>query len=186
MVGKRQGQGMTERAYAAHSGLSRSGVQKARRSGRLVTHADGSIDAAASDNRRAETTDPSKQRGDRMRAVPEAAIGVVADALGIPTQSAAGSTTFLQARAANEVLKAQERKVRLQRLKGELVDRERAAELFFALSRQARDSLLGLPVRVAATMAANLGVDAHAVQTELDKIISQHLKEMTEVKVEFR
>ena len=34
--------------------------------------------------------------------------------------------TFMQARTANEVLKAQERRVRLQRMKGELVDRTKA------------------------------------------------------------
>jgi hypothetical protein len=38
---------MSERVYAAHAGISRGAVQKARTSGRLVLHADGSIDAAA-------------------------------------------------------------------------------------------------------------------------------------------
>ncbi|MFP1646767.1 hypothetical protein ACK8OU_20205, partial [Defluviimonas sp. KMU-169] len=55
-------QGMSERQYAAHVGLSRGAIQKAKETGRLVLHADGSIDAAASDRRRAETTDPSKIR----------------------------------------------------------------------------------------------------------------------------
>ena len=41
--------GLSEREYAAHAGISRGAVQKARASGRLVLHADGSIDAAASD-----------------------------------------------------------------------------------------------------------------------------------------
>jgi hypothetical protein len=41
-------QGMSERESSAHSGLSRGAVQKARKSGRLVLHADGSTDAAAS------------------------------------------------------------------------------------------------------------------------------------------
>jgi hypothetical protein len=39
--------GMSEREYAAHAGISRGAVQKARASGRLVLHGDGSIDAAA-------------------------------------------------------------------------------------------------------------------------------------------
>ena len=56
-------QGMSERQYAAHAGLSRGGVQKAKAAGRLVLHEDGSIDAAASDARRQASTDPSKQRG---------------------------------------------------------------------------------------------------------------------------
>jgi len=45
-------QGMSERQYAAHVGLSRGAIQKAKDAGRLVLFADGSIDAAASDERR--------------------------------------------------------------------------------------------------------------------------------------
>ena len=54
--------GMSVREYAAHSGLSRGGVQKARKNGRLVVYDDGSINASASDLRRAEMTDPDQQR----------------------------------------------------------------------------------------------------------------------------
>ena len=56
-------EGMSERQYAAHVGLSRGAIQKAKESGRLVQHADGSIDTVASDARRAAMTDPAKQRG---------------------------------------------------------------------------------------------------------------------------
>ena len=56
-------QGLSERKYAAHAELSRGAIQKAKTAGRLVLHADGSIDAAASDRKRAAMTDPSKQRG---------------------------------------------------------------------------------------------------------------------------
>jgi len=55
-------QGMSERQYAAHVGLSRGAIQKSKDTGRLVQHTDGSIDAAASDARRAAMTDPAKQR----------------------------------------------------------------------------------------------------------------------------
>jgi hypothetical protein len=55
-------QGMSERQYAAHVGLSRGAIQKAKAAGRLVLYPDGSINAAASDAWRAETTDPSKTR----------------------------------------------------------------------------------------------------------------------------
>ena len=60
-------QGMSERAYAARVGLSRGAIQKAKAAGRLVLHSDGSIDAAASDARRAAMTDPSKSRARRCR-----------------------------------------------------------------------------------------------------------------------
>src|SRR5512143_4074225 len=101
--------GLSEREYAAHAGISRGAVQKARASGRLVLHPDGSIDAAASDTRRAQATDPSMQRGGpSLRPVPEAAIGAVSETLreqGLPAPAAAGGMTYLQARTANEVLK---------------------------------------------------------------------------------
>ena len=35
--------GLSEREYAAHAGISRGAVQKARASGRLVLYPDGSI-----------------------------------------------------------------------------------------------------------------------------------------------
>ena len=54
-------EGMSERAYSAHSGLSRGAVQKARKNGRLVLFGDGSINAAASDARRGVMTDPDQQ-----------------------------------------------------------------------------------------------------------------------------
>ena len=55
-------QGMSERQYAVHAGLSRGAIQKAKATDRLVLFTDGSIDAEASDAKRAATTDPSKQR----------------------------------------------------------------------------------------------------------------------------
>ncbi len=42
-------EGLSERQYAARVGLSRGAIQKAKATGRLVLHADGSIDAEASD-----------------------------------------------------------------------------------------------------------------------------------------
>ncbi len=56
--------------------------------------------------------------------------------------------TFLQAETANEVLKAQERKLRLAKLKGELVERDRAVTLVFRLARQERDAWVTWPARV--------------------------------------
>ena len=45
-------EGMSERDYFVHSGLSSGAIQKARKSGRLVVYGEGSINAAASDLRR--------------------------------------------------------------------------------------------------------------------------------------
>lgn len=178
--------GVTERQYAAYAGISRGAVSKAKGSGRLALFPDGSIDAAASDIRLAQETDPSKRRNHRP--VPEAAVGAVAETLreqGMPA-SAAGGLTFLQARTANEVMKAQERRIRLQKLKGEVVDRARATALVFRLARQERDAWVGWPARVSALMAGELGVGVHAMQTVLDRYVREHLASLAEVRAEFR
>jgi hypothetical protein len=185
-------QGMSERQYAAHVGLSRGAIQKAKAAGRLVLHEDGSIDAAASDQRRAETTDPSKTRktaSPKLKPVPEAAVAAVGDTLreqGLSAPAMGGGTTFLQAKTANEVLKAQERRIRLQKLKGELIDRVRAVSLVFRLAREERDAWVNWPARAAALMAADLGVEPAAMQKVLEKHVRAHLDELAEVRPDFR
>jgi len=179
-------QGMSERGYAARVGLSRGAVQKAKEAGRLVLHDDGSIDAEASDKRRAETTDPSKTRKapqPKMKPVPEAAVASVGETLreeGLPSPGGGGGTTFLQAKTANEVMKAQERRLRLQKLKGELVDRSRAETLMFRLARDERDAWVTWPARVAALMAseltAALGNGNEVEAAVMQKVLETHVR----------
>lgn len=189
-------QGMSERQYAAHVGLSRGAIQKAKTAGRLVLHEDGSIDAAASDKRRAETTDPSKTReppAPKLKPVPEAAVAAVGDTLreqGLSAPAVGGGTTFLQAKTANEVLKAQERRIRLQKLKGELVDRARAEALMFRLARDERDAWVTWPARVAALMASELTAalgDACEVEAALmQKVLEAHVRAQLDSLAEIR
>ena len=140
-------EGMSEREYSAHSGLSRGAIQKARKAGRLVVYSDGSINAAASDVRRAEMTDPDQQRrstgGDAGFSGP------------------ADSSSYLKARTALTVCQAQDKQLGIQKKKGTLVDRARAEALVFRLARQERDAWVTWPNRVAALMAAEvaLGVE---------------------------
>ncbi len=189
-------QGMSERQYAAHVGLSRGAIQKAKASGRLVLHADGSIDAAASDKRRAETTDPSKTRkppAPKLKPVPEAAVAAVGDTLreqGLSAPAVGGGTTFLQAKTAHEVLKAQERRIRLAKLKGELVDRARAETLMFRLARDERDAWVTWPARVAALMASELTAalgDACEVEAaQMQKVLEAHVRAQLDSLAEVR
>ncbi len=135
-------EGMSERAYSAHSGLSRGAIQKARKAGRLVVYSDGSINAAASDRRRAAMTDPDQQRRSTG-----GEIGV---------SGPADSASYLKARTALTVYQAQERQLAIQKKKGMLVDRARAETLVFRLARQERDAWITWPSRVAALMAAEI------------------------------
>ena len=137
--------GMSEREYSAHSGLSRGAIQKARKTGRLVVFGDGSIAAAASDVRRGEMTDPNQQRRSTGG---ETGLSGPAD-----------SSSYLKARTALTVYQAQERQLAIQKKKGALVDRARAEALVFRLARQERDVWVTWPARVAALMAAEVAAE---------------------------
>lgn len=199
-------EGMSERQYAANVGLSRGAIQKAKESGRLVQHADGSIDAVASDARRAAMTDPAKQRGAsaatpppaaKLKPVPDTALSAIGDTLrenGLVPPVTGGGTTFLQAKTANEVLKAQERKLKLAKLKGELIDRDRAVALVFRLAREERDGWVTWPARAAALMASELGVmiadhgvlEPAMMQKVLEAHVRAQLDSLAEVRIDLR
>ncbi|MBU9710113.1 hypothetical protein KSP24_24875 [Paenibacillus sp. AK121] len=207
--------GLSRRQYAAHRGVSHTAVAKAIASGRITPEADGSIDADKADAQWDAKTDPTKQRGIHARQlagstakgtaaakaelglkpVPRAAIAAVNDTLseaGAPVEPAepgeaeGGQVSFLRARMANEVIKAQTAKVRLGKMKGELVDRARATASVFDLARRERDAWIGWPPRVAATMAAELGIDPHRMEQVLDAHLRLHLGELAEIRVELR
>ena len=179
-------EGLSERAYAERSGLSRGAVQKARKNGRLVLFADGSIDAVASDARRGAMTDPDQQmrsRGTSGEASPGSAISGAGD-----------STSYLKARTALTVYQAQERQLSIQRKKGVLVDRARAETLVFRLARQERDVWVTWPTRVAALMAAQLSAemerasgDAVTIQTAiLQRVLETHVREQIDALADLR
>ena len=173
-------EGMSEREYSAHSGLSRGAIQKARRASRLVVYSDGSINAAASDVRRADMTDPDQQRrstgGDSGFSGP------------------ADSSSYLKARTALTVYQAQERQLSIQRKKGVLVDRARTEALVFRLARQERDTWVTWPTRVAALMAAQLsaemekasGVPVTIETAILQRVLETHVREQLDALADLR
>ena len=174
-------EGLSERAYAARSGLSRGAVQKARKTGRLVLYPDGSINAAASDARRAEMTDPDQQ----MRAQGGVGTGGGGDGAAGAVSGPGDSASYLKARTALTVYQAQERQLSIQRKKGVLVDRARAETLVFRLARQERDVWVTWPTRVGALMAAQLAAEMEAASGEavtietaiLQRVLEAHVRE---------
>lgn len=183
--------GVSQREFAELWGKSRGAVQKAIASGRIKLEPDGTINADKALAALAKNTDPSQVRQKEMpkgKAVPEAAFRAVGDTLresGHATLTG-GGTTFVQARTANEVLKAQERRVKLQKLKGELVDRTQAVSLIYQLARQERDAWQMWPTRVAAALASEIGADTHQVQIALERLVREHLAQLADIKVEIR
>jgi phage terminase Nu1 subunit (DNA packaging protein) len=183
-------EGLSERAYAAHAGLSRGAVQKARKSGRLVLYSDGSINVAASDARRCAASDPDQQL--RARGGFAGSASGKADAGGV--SGPGDSTSYLKARTALTVYQAQERQLSIQKKKGVLVDRARAETLVFQLARQERDVWVTWPTRVAALMAAQLtaqienasGVPLTIETAILQRVLETHVREQLDALANLR
>lgn len=170
--------GISIRAYARHRGVTDTAVHKAIRAGRITPEADGTIDPDKADREWARNSDAPKT-GTRKPAVKVA----VPEGGGEGTSVLpGGGTSLLQARTVNEVVKAQTNKVRLARLKGELVDRPQAIAHVFKLARSERDAWLNWPARISAQMAAKLGVDPHTMHIALEASVREHLQELGELR----
>ena len=172
--------GVSIREYARHRGVAESTVRKALRSGRIAAGPDGAIEPETADAAWTANTNAAKRR--TRKAVPKAALAAARETLTESGRRPAGAgMTFMEARTASEVLKVQTARINLQRLKGEVIDRARAIAHAFRFAREVRDAWLNWPARVSALMAADLGVDAHAMHTALEKHVRQHLDELAEV-----
>lgn len=149
--------GLSIRAYARHRGVSHVAVKKAIDTGRITPLPDGTIDPVAADAQWTANTTPTRRSvtAEPREAPQPAAVAAreipqtPASASSRPQREAAdpptptlstGGTSLLQARTVNEVVKAQTNKVRLARLKGELVDRSQAVAHVFKLARAERDA----------------------------------------------
>jgi hypothetical protein len=168
--------GLSIRAYARHRGVTDTAVHKAIQSGRITPESDGTIDPERADRDWARNTENprsgTKQQAPRVKAPELSGDG--------SSQSGGGGTSLLQARTVNEVVKAQTNKVRLSRLKGELVDRSQAIAQVFKLARTERDAWLNWPSRVSALLAAELGVDPQTLHIALENAVREHLEELGE------
>ena len=173
--------GISIRAYARHRGVSDAAVRKAITAGRVTPEADGTIDVDRADREWARNSE-APRTGTRQSAVKVAVPETSGSANDAPAGLPSGGTSLLQARTVNEVVKAQTNKVRLARLKGELVDRSQAIAHVFKLARSERDAWLNWPARVSAQMAAKLEVDAHTMHIALEAAVREHLLELGEMR----
>lgn len=180
--------GLSIRAYARRRGVSHVAVLRAAKAGRIPLEADGTIDPVKADAAWQRSSDPARRKAatSRLRPVPEVALDSVRDTLKEQGLPASGGLSFVQARTAHEIAKAHLARLRLQRMKGEVVDRARATALVFQLAREERDSWLNWPARVAAMMAAELGVEAHPMQKVLETHVRAHLAGLAELRLELR
>lgn len=194
--------GVSRREYARMRGVSHTAVARAIGDKRITPEPDGTIDPAKADREWAQNTDPSKQRYEAHRVpsaapvpgeskntlkpVPKSAIRAVEETIGGPKQEDGGTPSFVRARLANELIKASTAKLRLAKMQGDLVDKNKATAMIFELARRERDTWLSWPSRIAANMAADFQVDPHLVQVTLERYIRDQLADLAEIKLELR
>lgn len=176
----------SQREAARRLGVSHTALQKAQRAGRIAPEPGGGWDVEKVRARLAASGDPARTMpavpppAPSPAAAPASCTAAAPDPLPAP---AAGGASFHSARTANEVLKAQERRLRLDERRGQLVDKRRALLLVHRLAKEERDAVLAWPARAAAEMAAELGVDAHRLQTLMDAALRRHLAGRNDVRM---
>lgn len=178
--------GISIRAYARHRGVSHVAVKKAIDTGRITPLSDGTIDPETADREWAQNTTTPRSKTTTESAVkspkPEPTVMRTQEPAEPFTGTPSTSTSLVQARTANEVVKAQTNKIRLAQLKGELVDRSQAVAHVFKLARAERDAWLNWPARVSSQMAAELGVDSHLMHVTLEKAVREQLIDLGDLK----
>ena len=137
-----------------------------------MVYSKGSINAAASDVRRADMANPDQQH--RSTGGCDSGFSGPAD-----------SSSYLKARTALTVYQAQDRQLAIQKKKGTLIDRVRAEALVFRLARQERDVWVTWPARVAALMAAEVAAEVEKQTNKpvmieaaiLQRVLETHVRE---------
>ncbi len=129
---------MSIREYARYKGISDTAVRKAIKNGRITPLANGSIDADAADAVWEQNKDPSKIRDFEE------------DELEPQVSSASNVATYMQAKTANEVIKAKTAQLEFEKLKGDYVERKKAENHVFTFARSLRDNVKNAPARFSA------------------------------------
>jgi hypothetical protein len=119
--------GLSQRAYAAHRGVSHTAVQRAIREGRISTFSDGRIDPAVADEEWEQNTLYGKGGG--------------------PAQ-------FVTARTVHETYRARLAKLDYEERIAKLLPRDEVAAAAFKRYREFRDHMLNIPNRIAPVLAA--------------------------------
>ena len=158
------------RAYAKHRGVSLAAVQKAIRSGRIATTAEGKLDSERADAEWSAKTRPGQRH---TRQAPPPAAAREPERAEAPV---AGVFDYSRARAVRENYLARLAKIEFEEKTAKLISRDEVQVAAFNKARTARDNLLNIPDRLAATVAAES--DAGTVHQILTAEIRKALDEL--------
>jgi hypothetical protein len=187
---------LSRRAYARHRGCSEKAVRKALQAERIGLEPDGQIDPTKADAlwpiERETAEVPDTPESLMLQPVARTAVASVYETLaeaGEPIGQAdddgsdgldGAGVTLTDARKAKTIQEAHLRRLQVQRLRGELINRKQAESVVYGWARQERDAWLSWPARVAPQLAADLQVDHRTVHVILEQYVHQHLEELGE------
>ena len=141
--------------YAASKGWSRQYVGKLAKQGRLIYASDGRVDVEATDQYLEMTGDPARSNGG-ARIAPPAITSVqeieAAPSFHSPIPQAAPD--YHRAKTRLALAQAERAEKDLQKISGDLVDRDVVDEAAFVSGRMTRDLLLSLPPKLAPVLSA--------------------------------
>lgn len=165
--------------YARHRGVSPAMVTHWSKSARLVL-VDGKVDLVATDALLAATLDPTRGgKGGRPAAQREASKAKPAAADQVTTPAVITETPMSRATASDREASASLKMLRLGREAGRLVDRKNFEATTEEVFAAVRDSLMGLPVKLATVLAA--ATDERRVMDILRDAIEKTLNERADL-----
>lgn len=184
-------------------GVSHTAVMRALKSKRIETLPDGTFHVPTcrlawhqnttikggrpSDVRNGVGLARSVSRSGRDRGLEQVEVSADATAAVTETLAAHGSPveglpTLRDAQTAEVILKASKLQLEVRRLRGKLVERDKAHDVLATFERTQRDGLLAWPAAVAPAIASELGVaDLGLVEVVLARHLRVHLEAMAEV-----
>jgi len=89
------------------------------------------------------------------------------------------SATLAEAKRVHEIVKIQRAKLAFEREQGKLIDADRAEQTVFARAKAERDAHIAWVQRSAPIMASELGVETGPVFTVLDRLMREHLEQLS-------
>lgn len=176
---------LTVTQYAAWRGVSPQAVRKALATKRITGVLDAGkvrIDPEVADIQWAKNTDP-KQSERANAGKPAAPGGTVAAGIEAPGPRRPGKDSgeepgnaYWDSRARREAAEAEKAEIELAKLRGSVADREGMHRAAMALGRMLRDSMLGIPPKVAPEYAGM--TDPFEIERHLDVAIRRVLDDV--------
>jgi hypothetical protein len=165
-------------------------VRKALATGRITRDAEGGIDPALADTQWSQSTDlskplnsvtgvPKKRRAPETPPDPLGSRGWEDGAVSEPLEGGAPRlvSSYAASRAAREAYLARLAKLEFEQRSGKLVDGDEVRAQIFALGRRLRDTLLGIPDRLAPVLAGQ--TDTAAIHRILSDELMAGLAELS-------